>query len=82
MRRQQRHGFWGELVDLCSAVGRAMGVTLVNLIRRPITVHYPDVERVYPDRFRGVLDVQYHQALRAGCHVGVGPGQVDVVRVV
>jgi len=59
VRRQQRHGFWGELVDLCSAVGRAMGVTLVNLIRRPITVHYPDVERVYPDRYRGLLALTY-----------------------
>ena len=59
MRRQQRHGFWGELVDLCSAVGRAMKVTLVNFVRRPITVQYPDVERVYPDRFRGVLALTY-----------------------
>ena len=59
MRRQQRQGFWGELLDLCSAVGRAMKVTLINLIRRPITVHYPDVKRVYPDRYRGVLALTY-----------------------
>ncbi|HEV8441529.1 MAG TPA: NADH-quinone oxidoreductase subunit I [Methylomirabilota bacterium] len=59
MRRQQRHGFWGELVDLCSAVGRAMTVTLINLIRRPITVHYPDVQRAYPDRYRGILALTY-----------------------
>jgi len=59
VRRQQRHGFWGELVDLGSAVGRAMRVTLVNFIRRPITVHYPTVERVYPDRFRGILALTY-----------------------
>ena len=59
MRREQRTGFWGELVDLCSAVGRAMKVTLVNLIRRPITVHYPDIERAYPDRYRGVLALTY-----------------------
>ena len=59
MRREQRLGFWGELVDLSSAVGRAMKVTLVNLIRRPITVHYPDVTRVYPDRYRGVLALTY-----------------------
>ena len=59
MRRQQRQGFWGELLDLCSAVGRAMKVTLINLIRRPITVHYPDVQRVYPDRYRGVLALTY-----------------------
>jgi NADH-quinone oxidoreductase subunit I len=59
VRREARLGFWGELVDLCSAVGRAMKVTLVNLIRRPITVHYPDVTRNYPDRYRGVLALTY-----------------------
>jgi NADH-quinone oxidoreductase subunit I len=59
VRREQRLGFWGEFVDLCSAVGRAMKVTLVNLIRRPITVHYPDVTRAYPDRYRGVLALTY-----------------------
>ena len=59
MRREQRTGFWGELVDLCSAVGRAMKVTLINLIRRPITVHYPDIQRAYPDRYRGLLALTY-----------------------
>jgi NADH-quinone oxidoreductase subunit I len=52
-------GFWGDLLQLCSAVGRAMSVTFVNLLRRPVTVHYPDVERPYPDRFRGVLALTY-----------------------
>ncbi|MDP2627040.1 MAG: NADH-quinone oxidoreductase subunit I, partial [Candidatus Rokubacteria bacterium] len=44
---------------LCRAVGRAMGVTFVNFLRKPVTVHYPDVTRVYPDRFRGVLALTY-----------------------
>lgn len=52
-------GFWGELGQLCRAVGKAMKVTLVNFVRRPVTVHYPDVKRDYPDRFRGVLALTY-----------------------
>jgi NADH-quinone oxidoreductase subunit I len=52
-------GFFGELVALCGAVGRAMRVTLINLFRKPVTVHYPDVKREYPDRFRGVLALTY-----------------------
>src|SRR3990170_4421036 len=36
-----------------------MGVTFVNFLRKPVTVHYPDVTRVYPDRFRGVLALTY-----------------------
>jgi NADH-quinone oxidoreductase subunit I len=52
-------GFAGELVDLVGAVARAMRVTLINLFRKPVTVHYPDVKREYPDRFRGVLALVY-----------------------
>ena len=58
-RTELGRGFWADLRDLGVAVGRAMGVTLINLIRRPITVHYPDVTRVYPDRYRGVLALTY-----------------------
>ena len=52
-------GFWTETQQLVRAVGRAMGVTLRNLLRRPITVRYPTVKRVYPDRFRGILALTY-----------------------
>ena len=44
---------------LVVAVGRAMGVTLRNFMRKPITVRYPTVKRVYPDRFRGILALTY-----------------------
>jgi NADH-quinone oxidoreductase subunit I len=52
-------GFWTETVQLVRAVGRAMGVTLKNFARRPITVRYPTVKRVYPDRLRGLLALTY-----------------------
>jgi NADH-quinone oxidoreductase subunit I len=52
-------GFWSELGQLTRAVGRAMGTTLRNLFRRPVTVMYPDRPRPYPDRFRGVLALTY-----------------------
>jgi NADH-quinone oxidoreductase subunit I len=55
-------GFWTELGQLVRAVGRAMGVTLKNLGRKPVTINYPDVKRVYPDRFRGILALTYDQA--------------------
>jgi NADH-quinone oxidoreductase subunit I len=51
--------FLAETRQLVSAVGRAMGVTFKNLLRRPITVRYPTVQRVYPDRFRGILALTY-----------------------
>ena len=59
MARRLGESFWGDLWDLCRAVARAMKVTLINLIRRPITVHYPDKIRVYPDRYRGLLALTY-----------------------
>ena len=52
-------GFWRETGQLVGAVRRAMGVTLRNLFRKPVTVHYPDVQRPYPDRFRGILALAY-----------------------
>jgi NADH-quinone oxidoreductase subunit I len=52
-------GVLTETAQLVRAVGKAMGVTLRNLWRRPITVRYPDVKREYPERFRGVLALTY-----------------------
>jgi NADH-quinone oxidoreductase subunit I len=51
--------FFVDAVRLVRAVGRAMGVTLRNLGRHPVTVMYPDVRRQYPERFRGVLALAY-----------------------
>jgi NADH-quinone oxidoreductase subunit I len=55
----ERAGFWAEIPQLVRAIARAMGVTFKNLLRRPITVRYPTVKRVYPDRFRGILALTY-----------------------
>ncbi|MBI1847784.1 MAG: NADH-quinone oxidoreductase subunit I [Candidatus Rokubacteria bacterium] len=52
-------GFLAETAQLVSAVGRAMGATLRNFVRRPVTVRYPTIKRVYPDRFRGILALTY-----------------------
>jgi NADH-quinone oxidoreductase subunit I len=41
------------------AVSRAMWVTFLNLFRKPVTVHYPDQQRAYPDRYRGLLALVY-----------------------
>ena len=46
-------------LDMLRAGGTAMGVTLKNLFRKPVTIHYPEVTRPYPDRFRGVLALTY-----------------------
>ncbi|MCC7008941.1 MAG: NADH-quinone oxidoreductase subunit I [Acidobacteria bacterium] len=46
-------------VSVLLAVLRAMRVTLVNLFRAPVTVHYPDRPRPYPDRYRGLLALVY-----------------------
>jgi NADH-quinone oxidoreductase chain I len=51
--------FWGETAQLVRAVARALGVTFRNFLRPPVTVQYPTVKRVYPDRFRGILALVY-----------------------
>jgi NADH-quinone oxidoreductase subunit I len=51
--------FWAETGQLVRAVGRALGVTFRNFWRPPVTLQYPTVKRVYPDRFRGILALTY-----------------------
>ena len=48
-----------EITTIVGAVIRAMGATLKNLFRKPITVHDPDKERKYPSRYRGLLALTY-----------------------
>lgn len=52
-------GFFAETGQLASAVFRAMRITLINLFRKPVTVHYPEKPRPYPDRYRGLLALTY-----------------------
>ena len=48
-----------DLAMIVPAVLRAMGATFRNLFRTPITVHYPEKPRAYPDRYRGLLALTY-----------------------
>jgi len=56
---QNSRGFWRESWQTTRAVASAMGVTLKNLMRKPVTIQYPDVTREFPDRFRGILALTY-----------------------
>jgi NADH-quinone oxidoreductase subunit I len=60
-------GFWGETWQTARAVAWAMTVTLKNLFRKPVTVHYPDVVRPYPDRLRGLLALIYDATGEEAC---------------
>src|SRR4026209_1222356 len=87
MARRLGDSFWGDLYDLVRAVARAMKVTLINLIRRPVTVHYPDQVRAYPDRYRGLLALTYDKETGEenciGCRpcANICPAQVIKVEV-
>ena len=63
-------GFFKETVALASAVIRAMRITAINLFRKPITVHYPEKPRTYPDRYRGLLALPYDPAPGGGIGLG------------
>jgi len=60
-------GFWGETWQTARAVAWAMTVTLKNLFRKPVTVHYPDAVRPYPDRLRGILALIYDKTGEEAC---------------
>ena len=50
-----------EIVTIVRAVLRGMRVTLLNLFRKPVTVHYPEKPRPYPERYRGLLALVYEK---------------------
>ncbi len=59
MNRVQATGFFAETAQLVGAVVRAMRITFITFFRKPVTVHYPDKPRAYPDRYRGLLALVY-----------------------
>ncbi|MBI3028356.1 MAG: NADH-quinone oxidoreductase subunit I [Candidatus Rokubacteria bacterium] len=67
MSRNGTTGFWGDTWQTARAVAWAMSVTLKNLFRKPVTVHYPDVVRPYPDRLRGILALAYDETGEEAC---------------
>ena len=50
-----------EVSTIVRAILGAMRITFKNLFRKPVTVHYPTKERVYPDRYRGLLALVYEE---------------------
>ena len=59
MSKPLSRGFFAEAMALGGAVIRAMRITAMNLFRKPVTVHYPEKPRTYPDRYRGLLALTY-----------------------
>ena len=67
MSEARPKSFLAETWQLAKAVGRAMRITATTFIRKPITVHYPDKPRPYPDRYRGLLALKYDDTGEEAC---------------
>jgi NADH-quinone oxidoreductase subunit I len=52
-------GAFAEAIAIGAAVLHGMRITALNLFRKPVTVHYPTVNRPVTDRFRGLLALTY-----------------------
>jgi len=52
-------GALAEAFAIGKAVVHGMRITALNMFRKPVTVHYPTVERPVTDRFRGLLALTY-----------------------
>ena len=55
----RKRGVFAEALGIGVAVVQAMRITALNLFRKPVTVHYPETTRRFPDRFRGLLALTY-----------------------
>jgi NADH-quinone oxidoreductase subunit I len=60
LRDARRTGGTDVLV-IVRTILSAMGMTFKNFFRKPVTVHYPDKTRNYPDRYRGLLALVYEK---------------------
>ena len=54
-------GAFAEAFAIGTAVVHGMRITMLNMFRKPVTVHYPTVARPVTDRFRGLLALTYDQ---------------------
>jgi NADH-quinone oxidoreductase subunit I len=59
MADPRKRGLFAEAAAIALAVMQGMRITLLNLFRKPVTVHYPTVSRPFPDRYRGLLALTY-----------------------
>ena len=59
--RDARRTAGTDVTSIVRAILSAMRMTLRNLFRKPVTVHYPDKQRAYPDRYRGLLALVYEK---------------------
>ena len=50
-----------DILVIVRTILSAMRMTFMNLFRKPVTVHYPDKTRNYPDRYRGLLALVYEK---------------------
>ena len=50
-----------EITVIVRTILSAMAMTFRNLFRKPVTVHYPEKVRTYPDRYRGLLALVYEK---------------------
>ena len=54
-----QRGVVAEAFAIGMAVVHGMRITALNLFRKPVTVHYPTIQRPVTDRFRGLLALTY-----------------------
>ena len=59
--RDARRTAGTDVTVIVRTILAAMRITFRNLFRKPVTVHYPDKTRVYPDRYRGLLALVYEK---------------------
>jgi NADH-quinone oxidoreductase subunit I len=59
--RDERRTGGTDVVVIVRTILSAMRMTFMNLFRKPVTVHYPDKTRNYPDRYRGLLALVYEK---------------------
>ena len=76
--------YFGHITDVVRTFWEGMSVTLSYMLRRPITVQYPDrtekrVADMLPERYRGILEVD--TAVCTGCMACERACPIGVIKI-
>ena len=76
--------YFGAITDVVQTFWQGLSVTLSHMLRRPITIQYPDrtekrVADMLPARYRGFLEVD--MAVCTGCLACARACPIDVIKI-
>jgi len=81
---QKKGSYFTNIGKACTSIFEGLAVTLSHMVRKPITIQYPDriarpLPETLPPNFRGILEVDV--TICTGCQACAKRCPIDVIRI-